>query len=431
MVNRIVSVGDDFTLPAAVKAADTNLPARLQDTALNATYAPVSGSAVYGPTAVPMLSAFAKPLANTFVMAGDSITEAAGANGGRTFWAHAVNFTNRKIKVLYNAGIGGNTTAQLIARFDADVLSKGSDWVHILIGRNDLADTADGGYTPVTTGITTLLDECRDAGKKVIVGTIIPSLALTANQTSGQQRINQWIRDLPLSRPVIVADYNAALTNPADGLPITGLLYDNTHPGVGGAARMGRVLADAVDKFLSPTSVLLNSETDVKQLLTRGRFSVGGVGAVPSQWFETAGVGGARTYSKVARTDGVNGNWQRVVVPADASVMLASNVNIGATLAIGDTVNFRIEYKASAAQVMTTGQYLFASLSCYNGSTFSNEVFDCQYGTGGENVLGFDRSGVFKTKDLVIPAGTTLIQARVQIGGGVTLDLDRASVQKV
>ncbi|AYN58857.1 hypothetical protein PP634_gp31 [Arthrobacter phage Richie] len=39
MPNRFVSVGDDFTLPADVKAADANLPARLQDTALNATYA--------------------------------------------------------------------------------------------------------------------------------------------------------------------------------------------------------------------------------------------------------------------------------------------------------------------------------------------------------------------------------------------------------
>ena len=39
MVNRLVSVGDDFTLPAAVKAADGNLPDRLQDAALNATYA--------------------------------------------------------------------------------------------------------------------------------------------------------------------------------------------------------------------------------------------------------------------------------------------------------------------------------------------------------------------------------------------------------
>ncbi|UVK61978.1 hypothetical protein SEA_SAKAI_31 [Arthrobacter phage Sakai] len=39
MPNRFVSVGDDFTLPADVKAADANLPARLQDTALSATYA--------------------------------------------------------------------------------------------------------------------------------------------------------------------------------------------------------------------------------------------------------------------------------------------------------------------------------------------------------------------------------------------------------
>jgi len=40
MVNKLVSVGDDLTLPAPVKVADTNLPARLQDTALNATYVP-------------------------------------------------------------------------------------------------------------------------------------------------------------------------------------------------------------------------------------------------------------------------------------------------------------------------------------------------------------------------------------------------------
>ena len=39
MVNRLVSVGDDFTLPAAVKAADANLPARLSEGSLSATFA--------------------------------------------------------------------------------------------------------------------------------------------------------------------------------------------------------------------------------------------------------------------------------------------------------------------------------------------------------------------------------------------------------
>jgi len=40
MTNRLVAVGDDFTLPAAVKVVDANLPTRLGNTALNATFVP-------------------------------------------------------------------------------------------------------------------------------------------------------------------------------------------------------------------------------------------------------------------------------------------------------------------------------------------------------------------------------------------------------
>lgn len=50
MVNRLVSVGDDFKLPAAVKVEDPNLPARLSDASLTATYgtfvSPMSKGAV-------------------------------------------------------------------------------------------------------------------------------------------------------------------------------------------------------------------------------------------------------------------------------------------------------------------------------------------------------------------------------------------------
>jgi len=38
MTNRLVAVGDDFTLPAAVKVADANLPAASKAAALNATF---------------------------------------------------------------------------------------------------------------------------------------------------------------------------------------------------------------------------------------------------------------------------------------------------------------------------------------------------------------------------------------------------------
>lgn len=42
MVDRVVTVGDDFTLPEKVKVTDTHLPARLGATELNATYAQTS-----------------------------------------------------------------------------------------------------------------------------------------------------------------------------------------------------------------------------------------------------------------------------------------------------------------------------------------------------------------------------------------------------
>jgi hypothetical protein len=38
MTQRVVSVGDDFALPAGTKVLDSHLPARLADAALNATY---------------------------------------------------------------------------------------------------------------------------------------------------------------------------------------------------------------------------------------------------------------------------------------------------------------------------------------------------------------------------------------------------------
>lgn len=38
MTVRTVTVGDDLTIPAAVKVDDPSLPERLQDTALDATY---------------------------------------------------------------------------------------------------------------------------------------------------------------------------------------------------------------------------------------------------------------------------------------------------------------------------------------------------------------------------------------------------------
>jgi hypothetical protein len=231
---------------------------------------------------------------------------------------------------------------------------------------------------------------------------------------------------------VHIVDYSAALLNPATNSAISSAFYDGaTHPGMGGAAIMGKALADAITPYLRQNVNLLDSASNTAStnLLVRGRFPDAGVGAPATSWTESVSSGGARTYSKVARTD-IQGNWQRVVVPASGTLTLVQNVNVGALLAINDQVWFEFEYQASGSEQGVSSQYVFASLAAYNGSAFGTEVFDCQYASGAESFLRFDRSGVYKTPLLTVPSGSTLIQARIQISKGVTLDLDRAAVRK-
>lgn len=393
------------------------------------TYAELvaSLSGTYAPLSVVRASS---RKADSWVLVGDSITQRAT---NKAFWAYARSFLKRRVRLIANAAVGGATSAAQLAIWDASVTTTNAGWVHILVGTNDLDGLSTAAVTAAGTqaNISAMLDKADRDGMRAIVGTIIPQTGRTAAMKDAQSQINRWIRALPTTRNVLVADYELAIADPITGDPIADLLNDSTHPGVSGAARMGRVLASVFAPFLVSAPELLNQEADPANVALRGRFSGAGAGAVPTSWFETGASGGARTYSKVARNDSVPGSWQRLVVPSGGAVMLAQNVNIGATLAIGETVNFRVEYKASSLEALTSGQYFFAQIGCYNGSTFTTYEYDIQYGAGNENQIPFDREGMFLTGDLLIPSGTTLVQFGVMIGGGGTYDLDRASLQKV
>lgn len=88
MVNRLISVGDDFALPAAVKAGDGNLPARLQDATLNSTFASTKqvapGVKLYNARGLRrwhVAEANARFNVANIVAIGDSISVGVGADG--------------------------------------------------------------------------------------------------------------------------------------------------------------------------------------------------------------------------------------------------------------------------------------------------------------------------------------------------------------
>jgi lysophospholipase L1-like esterase len=102
---------------------------------------------------------------------------------------------DRKFTVL-NEGISGNTTQNVIDRFDRDVLDKtGVTHVIIYAGTNDLAAPPPAGPTAeqVIENYRTLIQATRDAGKKIIISTITPRVLYLPMSNEVRKTINQWI----------------------------------------------------------------------------------------------------------------------------------------------------------------------------------------------------------------------------------------------
>jgi lysophospholipase L1-like esterase len=93
----------------------------------------------------------------TIVFYGDSITDSCkNFNKNHPYGAGYVNMIKSELDVffpdinvtIYNEGIGGNKTSDLINRFDDDVKSKNPDLVFLLIGINDIWHPYDAKLTP-------------------------------------------------------------------------------------------------------------------------------------------------------------------------------------------------------------------------------------------------------------------------------------------
>jgi lysophospholipase L1-like esterase len=69
-----------------------------------------------------------------------------------------------------NAGVGGNTTAQMLARFSTDVLAYSFDHLHIFAGTNDTDPEAQ-----TRPNITAMIQLAQAAGKTVSLSTIPPA----------------------------------------------------------------------------------------------------------------------------------------------------------------------------------------------------------------------------------------------------------------
>lgn len=74
---------------------------------------------------------------------------------------------------IINAGVSGNTTAQMLSRFTTDVLSHSPDVVHILGGTNDVA-LSDATNAPSISNIVSMAAAAKTAGAEVVICSLPP-----------------------------------------------------------------------------------------------------------------------------------------------------------------------------------------------------------------------------------------------------------------
>jgi len=162
-----------------------------------------------------------------------------------------------------NRGIGGQTTAQMLVRFRADVLAVKASVVVILAGTNDIA----GNAGPVALGavednLETMAELARAHGVRVVLASLLP-VSDDEKDAKGQpivrttdrppatiDALNRWLADDARKSDAVYLDYFSAVAG-ADGRFKTELTDDGLHPNAAGYAAMAPLAEKAIAQALS------------------------------------------------------------------------------------------------------------------------------------------------------------------------------------
>lgn len=216
---------------AGEHAADPTTPL---GAALSATYASKAG-------VVPGVVLAKAKMPGTFVALGDSTT-GVDYNSG-VLWPQALQaISGRKLSLLRNAGVGGDTTAMMLARVQADVVALNPSICVFLGGTNDVLNSVP--FATTQANIIATADVINAAGIEFVIGTLVPRNAHTGTSgVAAVRTLNAWIKLWAASRGYRVIDFNKALANPRSGEYAAGTFYDPVHANAAGNIIMAQTAA--------------------------------------------------------------------------------------------------------------------------------------------------------------------------------------------
>ncbi|SFK51534.1 Lysophospholipase L1 [Sphingomonas sp. NFR04] len=181
------------------------------------------------------------------VFIGDSITDG---------WDLTRSFPGQP---YVNRGIGGQVTAQMLVRFEQDVVALHPRAVVILGGVNDVTGVLQvESAESILANIEAMADIATAHGIAVVLCSILPvnddgeaaRNVVRERKPAELRRINAGLRALAAKRHFAYADYDAVLADDR-GLLRAGYARDGIHPLPQAYARMAPVVARALQRALT------------------------------------------------------------------------------------------------------------------------------------------------------------------------------------
>jgi lysophospholipase L1-like esterase len=179
------------------------------------------------------------------VFFGDSITDNWGRLTGTFFPG----------KPYVNRGISGQTTPQMLIRFQQDVVQLHPAVVLLLGGTNDIAGNT-GPSTPqmIEDNITSMFAIAKQNGIRFVLASITPAYAYpwrpSIQPVQEIRAVNDWSRRFCVSHGCVYLDYYSAMVD-ARGAMLPGLSSDGVHPTAQGYNVMGPLAERAIAQALA------------------------------------------------------------------------------------------------------------------------------------------------------------------------------------
>ena len=304
------------------------------------------------------------------------------------------------LDVAVRAGVGGNTTAQLLARVDADV----PDFVRACFILEHVNDAV--ALVTQAQHIANMRALCVGLIERGILPALVlggPRNTAVIVHENAAMRLRQTFLAYQLGIPVY-DPFNAYINAP-DGYWTSGSSGDGTHPTAAtyeaAALQLSTLVQAGSMASIRPTynnqsGSLLNNCLMLSDSNTDG---------VANNWTQLYGTAGYSNTLTSAASDGVRGNWQNIVVDAISGTRQIYSSGLSSGWSVGE----EIVVCAAVKLEVTSGAVAAAFYVTTDGGT--TKFWLCK-------TISINSGPRFVTARFKMPAGSTSIQLHAYISGG-------------